>query len=97
MTQTIVVSPEYAQVVILDPTAKVEVPRWERGVPFVASSTCILFGCMVDCDGETEITFGRADEVACDLRLTFDGILSTPGRRSAVENVWTDPIFESPT
>jgi hypothetical protein len=97
MTQTIVVSPEYAQVVILDPTAKVEVPLWKRDVAYVASDTCILFGCLDGQFGDTEIKFGPADEITCDLKMAFDGVLSTPGRKIRVESVWADPILEAPT
>jgi hypothetical protein len=97
MKHTISIGVEYSQVVILDPTAKVEVPLWKRDVPCVASDTCILFGCLHEQFGDTEITFGTADEVTSDLKLAFDGILKTPGRKIRVESVWADPILDAPT
>jgi hypothetical protein len=91
------IAAEYAQVVILDPTAKVEVPLWKRDVPCVASDTCILCGCLHEQFGDTEITFGPAAEITCDLTVVFDGVLKTPGRKIAMESVWADPILDAPT
>ena len=97
MKQTTSIRPAYSQVVICDPTAKVEVPLWERGAGFVASDTCILFGCYPDMDGPTELTFGTGDEVRRDGAPTCEFMLVTPGRQIAIETVEGDGIFSMPT
>lgn len=97
MKQTISIRPAYSQVVICDPTAKVEVPRWERGVGFVSSDTCILFGCYPEPDGPTDLTFGTESEVRGDGPPTCERILKTPGRQIAVETAEGDGIFSMPT
>jgi hypothetical protein len=95
--QTTSIRPAYSQVVICDPTAKVEVPGWEKGVPFVASDTCILFMCYPEIDGPTELTFGSGDEVGADFHPTCERMLKTPGRQIAIETVEGDRIFQMPT
>lgn len=87
MKQTTSIRPAYSQVVICDPTAKVDVPLWERGVGFVASHTCILFGCYPEPDGPTDLAFGTGEEVGGDGPPTCEFTLHTPGRRIAVETV----------
>ncbi|HEY2872444.1 MAG TPA: hypothetical protein VGJ56_11020 [Reyranella sp.] len=96
MRQTISIKPAYSQVIICDPTAEVEVP-WERGVPFVASNTCILFGCYPETDGPTELTFGSADDVQPHGDPICERMLKTPGRQIAVETAEGDGIFRMPT
>jgi hypothetical protein len=97
MKQTISIQPAYSQVVICDPTAKVEVPLWEREVPFVASDTCILFMCYPEIDGPTELAFGTGDEVRADGPPICERMLKTPGRQIAIESVEGDEIFKMPT
>jgi hypothetical protein len=97
MKQTITIQPAYSQVVICDPTAKVDVPLWEKDVPFVASDTCILFMCYPEIDGPTELAFGPGDEVRADGPPICERMLKTPGRRIAVEGVEGDGIFSMPT
>jgi hypothetical protein len=89
--------PPYSQVVICDPTARVEVPPWKEGVPFVASDTCILFMCYPEIDGPTDIVFGPGGEVHDSGAPVFEGRLKTPGSQIAVETVEGDGIFSRPT
>lgn len=89
--------PPYSQVVIDDPSAKVDVPSWRDGAPFVATGSCILFACLAEMDGETEFTLGQAAEVDPGHHPALDGILTTPGRRIALTTVWGDTILEMPT
>jgi hypothetical protein len=91
------IRPAYSQILIRDPTAKIEVPLWERGVPFVASETCILFICYPDIDGPTELTFGSGGEVGAEVPPTCERILKTPGRQISIETVEGDGIFRMPT
>jgi len=95
--QTTSIRPAYSQVVICDPTAKIEVPLWKKGVPFVASSTCILFMCYPEIDGPTKLTFGDGDDVRTDRSPICERMLKTPGRRIAVETAEGDGIFDMPT
>jgi len=97
MKQIISIRPAYSQVVICDPTAKVDVPLWEKDVPFVASDTCILFMCYPEIDGPTDLAFGTGDEVRIDGPPICDRILKTPGCRIAVEGVEGDGIFSMTT
>jgi len=89
--------PPYAQIMIRDPSARVEVPLWERGVPLVASDTCILCGCCPDTEGETQITVGTSDQVTTAAPLLFDGVLKTPGRKIALQTVEGDGVLEVAT
>ena len=92
------IRPPNHQIVICDPTAKVEVPLWPRELPpFVATDTCILCLCQVDSDGETDVAFGGSDEERMEVAPIFDGFLQTPGRKLALETVWADPILEMAT
>ena len=97
MRQTTSIRPAYSQVVICDPTAKVEVPLWERGVPFVASDSCILFMCYPEIDGPTGLTFGNGDDVRVQGDPICERMLKTPGRQIAVETAEGDGIFRMPT
>lgn len=85
--------PPYSQVVICDPTTKVVVPLWEKGVPLVATDTCILCGCMPDMDGDTDFTLGPSAELEIERFRVFETLLKTPGQRIGLENVWGDPLL----
>jgi hypothetical protein len=89
--------PPYAQIAILDPSATIEVPLWERAVPLVASDTCILCGCCPDTDGETQITVGTSDEVRTVAPPIFDGVLKTPSHKIALQTVEGDGVLEVST
>lgn len=91
------IRPAHSQVVVCDPTAKIEVPLWKRGVGFVASDTCILFGCYPEPDGPTDLTFGTEDEVRGEGRPMCEIMLKTPGRQIAIETTEGDGIFSMPT
>lgn len=97
MKQTTLIRPAYSQVVICDPTAKIEVPLWQRGVGFVTSDTCILFGCYPNSDGPTDLTFGTGDEVYGEGTPTCEIVLKTPGCQIAIETPEGDGIFSMPT
>ena len=97
MKQTKSIRPAYSQVVICDPTGKVEVPLWKRDVPFVASDTCILFMCYPEIDGPTEVTFGTVGDVRIHENPICERMLKTPGRQIAVETAEGDGIFRMPT
>lgn len=93
----IALRPPYSQIVILDPTAKVEVPFWKKGAPLVATDTCILCGCLAEMDGETEFTLATSDSVSIEGSPIFDEIVKTPGRKIALETVEGAPVLDMPT
>jgi hypothetical protein len=98
MAETIKIAPVNSQVVIVDPNSKkVEVPDYRESVPFVATSSCILFYCFPEVDGETEITLGKASEVDPGHAPVFDGHLLTASKTLAIETVEGDTILQTPT
>ena len=98
MVETTKIAPPNSQVVIVDPKkGKIEVPEYRESVPFVATSSCILFYCYPEVDGETEIALGRAGEVDPGTAPVFDGHLLTPSRILAIEAVGGDAILRIPT
>jgi hypothetical protein len=90
-------APPYCQVVIRDPTSKVDVPEWEDGATVVATDTCILCSCLPDMDGETEFVLGSSREVPIDDLTVFEGMLKTPGKKIALKTVEGKVILEMPT
>jgi hypothetical protein len=97
MKQTVSIRPAYSQVVICDPTAKVEVPLWQRAVPFVSSDSCILFMCYPEIDGPTQLTFGNGEDIQANGEPICERILKTPGWQIAVETAEGEGIFRMPT
>ena len=97
MIETAKIAPPNSQVVIVDPNGKVDVPDWREPAPFVATSSCVLFACYCEIDGETEITLGKASEVDPGNAPVFDGHLLTPSKTLAIETVEGDTIFQMPT
>jgi hypothetical protein len=84
--------------VIVDPNAKkVDVPDYQESVPFVATSSCILFYCFPEVDGETEIALGKASEVDPGGPPVFDGHLLTPSKTLAIETVVREPVLRTQT
>jgi hypothetical protein len=97
MVGTVKIAPENSQVVIVDPKRrKIEVPDYQESVPFVATSSCILFYCYPEVDGETEITLGNASDVDPGTAPIFDGHLLTPSKILAIETVYGDTILRIP-
>lgn len=87
----------YAQIVIVDPSGKAEVPDWREGVSVVSTDTCILCACLPDMDGETEITVGKAEDVDPGGYPVFEGKLMTPSYTVALETVEGDSILDVKT
>ncbi len=85
----------YAQIVILDPKGRVEVPKWAKDAAFVATDTCIYFGCRPDIDGETEFTLGHRNEVDSGAVPAFQGMLKTPTRKIALETSDGQTVLEA--
>jgi hypothetical protein len=65
-------------------------PDFIPNSPVMSSSSCILAGCLMFQDGETEVTLGPAEELRQVTPPVFDGQLETPSRAVAVSTVeWT--------
>jgi hypothetical protein len=65
--------------------------------PFVSTDSCILFACLANMDGETELTLGKASEVDPGTPPTFEGKLKTPNRKTALETVEGNPVLNAET
>jgi hypothetical protein len=57
--------------------------------------TCVVITCLVDSEGETDITIGNTNEVKPSNKLLFDGTLETPSRKVILEIVPGETIFET--
>ena len=79
MSQTIKVAPPNSILFVSGPK-DFEIPEIPRSgdVSIWSTPTCIIFGCRMFADGETEVTLCAADEVETDLPLRFDAMLETP-------------------
>ena len=88
-------TPQNAQVVIVDPQGKVEVPKWTRDAAFVSTDTCILFGCRPDFEGNTMLTLGSMDEVDPGTPPAFKGKPKTPSGKIALETVDQKAVLEA--
>lgn len=91
------IAPRNSQIVIADPNAKIDVPQWQESKPFLATPSCILFFCLCEIDGETEITLGTAREVDPGMPPVFEGYLLTPSKTLAIETVVREPILRTAT
>lgn len=87
-----------ALIAVLDPGGKVKVPQWSKPMTprLVSTDTCILVGCLIDADGETELAFGSMSEVDPGELPVFQGKLKTPTRRIALESVDGHTVLEAP-
>jgi hypothetical protein len=60
-----------------------------------ATNACIAVSCLPDCDGETKVTIGTAEDVGLKRTPLFDGYLQTPGRDIVVEDITRHPLLEA--
>lgn len=89
------------QIVVSDPDAKIEVPQWpmnsvNMSVRLISTDTCILVGCLMDADGETEFTLGEIHEVDPGRPPAFEGKLKTPNHKISLESVDGHTVLEAP-
>jgi hypothetical protein len=56
--------------------------------------TCVVITCLVDSEGETDITIGDTSEVKPSNKLLFNGTLETPSRKLILEIVPDKKILE---
>jgi hypothetical protein len=61
---------------------------------FWSIPSCVMIACLVDCDGETDITIGAADQIAQERQPSVDRMLETPSRKIILEIVPGDKVHE---
>jgi hypothetical protein len=61
---------------------------------FWSIATCVMIACLVDCEGETDIAVGAADQVAQTQPPALDRILETPSRKIILEIVPGETVHE---
>lgn len=62
---------------------------------FWSTSTCIMIASEIDCEGETSITIGSANDVVQNRPPAFDRTLRTPSRKLIVEIVPGETVHEA--
>lgn len=68
-------------------------PVTEEKIQF--TSSCISVACLHEIDGEAELIFGPADEVAPAYPVDFDGFLETPSRQVALTDVQGEVLLKT--
>ena len=58
-----------------------------------STASCVAVSCLPDCDGQTGVTIGSAQEVGQRGNPLFDGRLMTPSRNVIVETVLGQTIL----
>jgi hypothetical protein len=53
-----------------------------------------MIACLVDCEGETDIAVGAADQVTQTQPPAFDRVLETPSRKIILEIVSGETVHE---
>src|SRR5215470_12468223 len=71
------------------------VPNLIRGGLVASTPSCIAVGCMSDCNGQTELTLGAANEVGSREDPVFEGELTTPNHEVAVRTVLDEIILQA--
>jgi hypothetical protein len=64
------------------------------GASIYSIPTCIMLVCLVDSEGETDITVGEVGQIEPSNKLLFDGALETPSRRVMLEIVPGETVLE---
>ncbi len=71
-----------------------QIPKIDGSSAVWFTEFCVAVSCLPDCDGDTEITLGDAQE-RLEATPLFDGRLRTPSRRVIVETVLGRAILET--
>ncbi|MGH6737334.1 MAG: hypothetical protein ACRECX_14850 [Methyloceanibacter sp.] len=78
---------------IRDPTIE-ERPDIDGKSSVWSTPACVAVSCLPDCDGDTEVTIGTAQEVGLDSIPLFDGGLNTPSQQIIVETVLKESVLQ---
>lgn len=79
--------------IIRDPT-KWDPPKIWDPTAVWSTPSCVAVSCLSDCDGDTAVTIGAAEEVEHINSPLFDGQLETPSRTVVVETVLGEKVLE---
>lgn len=71
-------------------------PNFMGGSLIASTPSCIAVGCMADCNGQTEVTLGAADEVGLRGTPAFEGELETPNHAIAARTILREMILQAP-
>jgi len=73
-----------------------DVPNEDYGnaAPVWSIPTCLVICCLIDCEGETDITVGAVTDVLQQHKPVFDGILETPSRKLVLDLVSQEKVLE---
>ena len=94
MIQRVTIAPPYSILFISGPEdfEIPDIPR-ESEVAIWSTPMCIVFGCRMFQDGETEVTLAPAADMHPDLLLRFDGQLETPNGHLEVSTAEGQIVF----
>lgn len=102
MIQSVTIAPEYSILFLAGPEEDVEVPLCDKqDVAIWPTETCVVFGCFMYQDGDTEVTLAPTSELQTgsvlrpDCVLRFDGHLETPERRLELTTAAGDIVLET--
>jgi hypothetical protein len=56
--------------------------------------TCVVITCLIDSEGETDITLGAANQVKPSQKLLFDDLLETPSHKLILELIPDEKVLE---
>lgn len=79
---------------IRDPTLE-DLPEIDGHGALWSTPSCVAVGCVPDCDGDTTVTVGPAQEVGLETAPLFDSILPTPSGGLIVETVMKEAILQA--
>jgi hypothetical protein len=73
-----------------------DVPNEDYGnaAPVWSIPTCLVVCCLIDCEGETDITVGAVTDILQQHKPVFDGILETPSRKLVLDLVSQEKVLE---
>jgi len=71
------------------------IPEPTGGSRIWSTQSCVAVGCKIDCEGETQVTLGKAREVDPGYEPSFDDALETPGRAVIVSIVPGEKVLEA--
>lgn len=71
-----------------------DIPEIDGNSAVWSTISCIAVSCLPDCEGETEVVIGTAQEVGLERTPLFDSQLKTPSRTIIVETVLGKKILE---
>lgn len=81
-------------IVFISDNLRSDAPEHVYGALISYNETCVSVGCYPSDDGETEFFLGRADELATEGEIVFDGTIETPTRSLMISTVDGEVLLE---